>query len=210
MAFNLSEAERYKQALKRVKDFTGHRGNPAIQWLSDLQWECNNDPNLSRLVLPRKLGTRAVRKWYDQLSNIEKNQFPVLKARFLTQYVPSSFYSELEKFMQKRRMRLGESVSSYYEAIDEVKSKMGARCPVDSVICSYFRSGLDPKIRNRLPVDQCNDSFADLEQLLESARIIELDNLNAIRNVSTSLLKGIDNPMVQCDGYQSDWVSLIL
>ena len=186
MAFNLSETERYKQALKCVKEFTGQRGNPAIQWIADLIWECGDDPNIAKKVLPRRLGTRAVRIWYNSLSNIEKNNFAVLKAQFLTQYVPSSFYCELSKYLQARRQREGESVQSYYDAFDEVRSKMGNRCPSDSVLCSYFRSGLDSAIRSRLPVHQCHDSFEDIGMILESARIIEGDNLNSIRGVSSS------------------------
>ena len=135
MAFNLSEAERYKQALKHVKDFRGQRGNSAIDWLQDLEWQCGNDGDLARRVLPRKLGSAAVRDWYQSLSNIEKDQYPVLRNRFLAHFVPSSFYSELIRYLEHRRMRKNESVQSFYQAFKEAKSKLGEHCPSDATIC---------------------------------------------------------------------------
>ncbi|CAM9937657.1 unnamed protein product, partial [Heterosigma akashiwo] len=130
-------------------------------------------------VLPQKLGSDSCRDWYDSLSNIERNQYPVLKSRFLTQYVPSSFYTELLRFLMHRKMRNSESVQSYFDCIKEAKKKLGERCPADSVVCSYFRAGLSEKIRKRLPLNQCHDSFSNLDQLLESARIIEGDNMSS-------------------------------
>ena len=73
MAYNLSEQERYKQAMRHVKDFKGLRGNAAIQWLSNLEWRCGKDFNLAKRVLPQKLGSDSCRDWYDSLSSIERN-----------------------------------------------------------------------------------------------------------------------------------------
>ncbi|CAN0031531.1 unnamed protein product, partial [Heterosigma akashiwo] len=144
--YNLSEQDRYKQALKNVKDFKGLRGNAAVQWLQDLEWHCSMDFNLAKRILPKRLGSASCRKWYSSLSNIEKNQYPVLKSRFLAHFVPSSFFSELLRFLMHRKMRAGESIQSYYDTIVDVKEKLGDQCPQDSVVCSYFRSGLHDRI----------------------------------------------------------------
>ena len=160
---------------------------------------------MARKVLPRKLGSSSCRDWYKNLSNIEKNQYPVLKSRFLTQFVPQSFYMELLRFLQHRVMRPNESVQSYFDTIQDVKAKLGDQCPQDSVVCGYFRSGLNEKIRKCLPLHQRHANFSNLDQLLESARIIEGDNMSCISGVHSSLLDGIDDRGIDCDSYLSEY-----
>ena len=204
-SYDLSEQDRYKQASKHVKDFKGLHGNAAIQWLEDLEWHCGKDLNLARRILPRKLGSASCRGWYDSLSNIEKNQYAVLKSKFMDRFVPSSFYNELLRFLQHRKMWAKESVQTYYNTIKDVKEKLGRHCPADSVVCSYFRAGLSDEIRKRLPLHQCHENFSNLDQLLESARIIENDNMSCISGVRSSLLDGIDDRVIDCDAYLSDY-----
>ena len=100
-----------------------------------------------------------------------------------------------------RKMRNSESVQSYFDCIKEAKKKLGERCPADSVVCSYFRSGLNKEIRKCLPLHQRHSNFANLEQLFESARIIDNDNMSCISGVRSSLLDGIDDCNIDCDSY---------
>jgi len=93
--------------------------------------------------------------------------------------------------MVERRQLNDESVRSFHYTLEEMARKLGSHSPDQSKICRLFRSGLHLRIRQRFKPDQLRHDYNDLEDLLDTAKLIEEDEASSCK--VDDLLEGIDD-----------------
>lgn len=102
MVYTLSNEEKLKRVLNEVLGYAGKQGNAALSFLDKLGFLCGDDAALTLHSFQMKLEGEA-RAWFSrrQPEHI-KTQWEDLRARFIQEYVPSSFYDALSKHMVER------------------------------------------------------------------------------------------------------------
>ena len=190
MAYTLSNEEKLKRVLNEVLGYAGKQGNAALSFLDKLGFLCGDDAALTLQAFQMKLEGEA-RAWFRRQPEHIKTQWEDLRARFIQEYVPSSFYDALSKHMMERRQLNDESVRSFHYTLEEMARKLGSHSPDQSKICRLFRSGLHLRIRQRFKPDQLRHDYNDLEDLLDTAKLIEEDEASSCK--VDDLLEGIDD-----------------
>ena len=207
MAFVISPEDRLRAALKKVPDFDGRPGNPCLVWLQSLEHHCRGENNLMRTVFHEKMNIRSARVWYNALPQGVKSNWPALRARFLSRFIPVEFFLELNEYLEKRRQLPGESVSSYHSVFEDILDKLGSEAPSMTKICRLFRTGLKRSIRKRLMPGHTRPDFEDLSGLVEQAKLIESDKIAPVKGVTSALLEEIDTASMHVpDSYLSSYI----
>ena len=176
-------------------DFDGRLGNPALDWLFDLERCCKWDQNLTRAVFADKMNLEPCKSWYDALAPPQRNLWGPLKGAFLQKFVPKRFYKKLLRYLGRKKQLEGQSVDNYYLSFDKLLKKLGNHCPEDEEVCSHFRKGLRSSLRKRLSPDMLAEDFNDLQLLLNQARSIEEAEYDSSDDINSALLEGVDVPV---------------
>jgi hypothetical protein len=205
-------AERNRMMVQRVGIYSGERGTPAAEYITQIERECQTSeldgtqPKIADqrpYILSKTLMQGSVAEWFFNPPVTTQTSLTQLRKEFLKMFLPATFQQELKTRWRKRTQLPDETVrAAYANKLKYLVDLMNTGFkPTRFEQTLHFRLGLRDQIKSKMKPRLAN--FDKLEEVIKEAIKYNQDYVNNLQSlqpdeeVYSSLTAGLeeDEPM---------------